>query len=69
MQAPSSLTEEETWLRKAYQNIVLNLLEFAISPSTSFDPFSAKFMGLDSIEQKKYEYRAFMEVTSYFWGS
>ncbi len=69
LQAPSSLTEEETWLRKAYQNIVLNLLEFAISPSTSFDPFSAKFMGLDSIEQKKYEYRAFMEVTSYFWGS
>ncbi len=69
LQAPASLTEEETWLRNAYRNIVLNLAEFAINPSATIDPFSSKFMGLESIERNKYEYRAFMEVTSYFWGS
>ncbi|MCI0558123.1 MAG: hypothetical protein MN733_06480, partial [Nitrososphaera sp.] len=69
LQSPSLLTIEETWLRKAYLNIVTKLAEFAVNPSESFDPFSAKFMGLDSIELNKYEYRAFMEVTSYFWGS
>jgi hypothetical protein len=69
LQSPSSLTKEESWLRKAYLNIVKNLVQFAIDPSATFDPFSAKFMGLDSIERNKHQYRAFMEVTSYFWGS
>ncbi len=69
LQSPSLLTIEEIWLRKAYLNIVTKLAGFATNPSEVFDPFSAKFMGLESIERKKYEYRAFMEVTSYFWGS
>ncbi len=69
LQSLSSLTNEEIWLRKAYLNIVSKLAEFATNPSDSFDPFSAKFMGLESIERNKHEYRAFMEVTSYFWGS
>jgi hypothetical protein len=40
---------------------------FATNPTSTFDSFSANFMGLDSIENSKHEYRALMEVTSYFW--
>jgi hypothetical protein len=69
LQSVSSLSKEELWLRNAYRNIVKKLADYAINPSESFDPFSAKFMGLDSIERRKHDYRAFMEVTSYFWGS
>lgn len=69
LQHPSTLTKEESWLREAYSNIVSNLVDFAIDPSPTFDPFSAQFMGLESIQYNKHEYRAFMEVTSYFWGS
>jgi hypothetical protein len=41
----------------------------ATNPASTFDPFSANFMGLNSVESSRYEYRALMEVTSYFWGS
>lgn len=69
LQNPSSLTKEESWLRDAYSNIVSNLVDVTIDPSPRFDPLSAKFMGLDSVQYNKNEYQAFMEVTSYFWGS
>ena len=69
LQNPSILNREESWLREAYANIVSNLLEYATEPSSNIDPFAAKFMGLESVENNKEEYRAFMEVTSYFWGS
>lgn len=67
LQNPTTLSREESWLREAYSNIVSNLMTFATNPSSTFDPFSAKFMGLEATENNKY--RAFMEVTSYFWGS
>lgn len=67
LQNPTTLSREESWLREAYANIVSNLMTFATNPSSTFDPFSAKFMGLEAAENNKY--RAFMEVTSYFWGS
>ncbi|WP_337863308.1 hypothetical protein [Nitrososphaera sp.] len=63
------MSREESWLREAYANIVSNLTAFATDPASTFDSFSANFMGLDSIESGKYRYRALMEVTSYFWGS
>ncbi|MEM3160408.1 MAG: hypothetical protein QXJ74_06465 [Nitrososphaera sp.] len=69
LQNPSTLNREETWLREAYANIVSNLLEYATDPSSNIDPFAAKFMGIEAVENNKEEYRAFMEVTSYFWGS
>jgi len=69
LQNPSNLSREESWLRDAYSNIVSNLMIFATNPTSTFDSFSANFMGLDSIENSKHEYRALMEVTSYFWGS
>jgi len=69
LQNPSTLSREEFWLREAYTNIVSNLLKYATDPSSNIDPFAAKFMGLEAIENNKDEYRAFMEVTSYFWGS
>lgn len=69
LQQASTLTKEESWLREAYANIVSNLVDVAIDPSSRFDPLSAKFMGLDSVQDNKEEYQAFMEVTSYFWGS
>jgi hypothetical protein len=69
LQDPSSLSREELWLREAYATIVSNLMRFATDPSSTFDPFSSKFMGLEAVESNKHEFRAFMEVTSYFWGS
>ncbi|HZD36259.1 MAG TPA: hypothetical protein VE130_13745 [Nitrososphaeraceae archaeon] len=69
LQNPSTLNREETWLREAYSNIVSNLLKYAIDPSSNIDPFAVKFMGIEAIENNKEEYRAFMEVSSYFWGS
>jgi hypothetical protein len=69
LQNPSTLNREETWLREAYANIVSNLLEYATDPSSNIDPFAAKFMGIEAVENNREEYRAFMEVTSYFWGS
>jgi hypothetical protein len=69
LQKPSTLNREETWLRKAYFNIVSNLLKYAVDPSSNIDPFHAKFMGIEAIENNKEEYRAIMEVTSYFWRS
>lgn len=69
LQKLSTLNREEIWLRSAYVNIVSNLLEYAKDPSSNIDPFAAKFMGIDTIENSMEEYRAFMEVTSYFWGS
>jgi hypothetical protein len=69
LQNPSTLNREESWLREAYANIVSNLLEYATDPSSNIDPFAGKFMGLESVEDNKHRYRAFMEVTSYFWGS
>jgi hypothetical protein len=69
LQNPSSLNREESWLREAYANIISNLLEYTIDPSSNIDPFAANFMGLGTVESNKEEFRAFMEVTSYFWGS
>lgn len=69
LQNLSTLNREEIWLRAAYSNIVSNLVEYAIDPSTNIDPFAAKYMGIEGVENNKEEYRAFMEVTSYFWGS
>ena len=69
LQNPSTLGKEESWLREAYANILLNLMQFAISFSSMFDPFSAKYYGLESVQYNKHEYQAFLEVTSYFWAS
>lgn len=69
LQDPYTLNREEAWLREAYANIVSNLLEYATDPSSNIDPFAGKFMGLEAVEENKFYYRAFMEVTSYFWGS
>jgi hypothetical protein len=69
LQNPSTLNREESWLREAYANIVSNLLEYATDPSSNIDPFASKFIGLEAVENNKEEYRAFMEVTSYFWSS
>jgi hypothetical protein len=69
LQNPSTLGKEESWLREAYANIVLNLMQFAISAPSMFDPFSSKYYGLESVLYNKYEYQAFLEVTSYFWAS
>jgi hypothetical protein len=69
LQNPSTLGKEESWLRKAYANIVFNLMGFAISAPSMFDPFSAKYYGLESVQFNKHEYQAFLEVTSYFWAS
>lgn len=69
LQNPSTLSREESWLREAYANIVSNLLEYATDPSSNIDPFASNFMGLEAVEKNKEEYRAFMEVTSYFWSS
>jgi hypothetical protein len=70
LQKPSKLTKEESWLRKAYANIVLNLMKLTLSATPVFDPFSSKYYGLDSVQKNnKYEYQAFLEVTSYFWAS
>jgi hypothetical protein len=66
---PSTLSKEESWLRKAYANIVFNLMQFTISAPPVFDPFSAKYYGLESVQYNKYDYHAFLEVTSYFWAS
>ena len=66
LQNLSTLNREEIWLRSAYANIVSNLLEYAKDPSSNIDPFAAKFMGIDTVENSMEEYRAFMEVTSYF---
>jgi hypothetical protein len=56
LQNPSTLNSEETWLRKAYSNIVSNLLGYAIDPSSSIDPFAAKFMGIEAVEDNNEEY-------------
>lgn len=69
LQNPSTLAKEESWLRTAYANIVLNLMQFAISAPSMFDPFSSKYYGLESVQYNKHEYQAFLEVTSYFWAS
>jgi hypothetical protein len=69
LQKPSKLTKEESWLREAYANIVLNLIQFTITAPPVFDPFSSKFYGLESVQYNKYDYQAFLEVTSYFWAS
>ena len=64
-----TLNIEETWLRAAYVNIVASLLKYARDPSSNIDPFTARFMGIDAVENSMEEYRAFLEVTSYFWAS
>jgi len=69
LQNPSTLAKEESWLRDAYANIVLNLMQFALSAPSVFDPFSSKYYGLESVQYNKHEYQAFLEVTSYFWAS
>jgi hypothetical protein len=69
LQKPSTLSKEKSWLRQAYANIVLNLTQFAISAPSIFDPFSAKYYGLESVQYNKHEYQAFLEITSYFWAS
>jgi hypothetical protein len=69
LQDSSTLGKEESWLREAYANIVLNLMQFAISVPSMFDPFSSKYYGLESVQYNKHEYHAFLEVTSYFWAS
>ena len=69
LQNRSTLGREESWLREAYANIVLNLMQLTISTPSVFDPFSSKYYGLESVQYNKYEYQAFLEVTSYFWAS
>jgi hypothetical protein len=72
LQKDSVLSEEEIWLKNAYANIVLNLVKAALTielGSSEFDPFISKFMGMDTVKYNKYRYRAFLEVTSYFWAS
>src|SRR5438128_3689215 len=65
----SSLTKEEIWLKESYTNIVYRLVESTITTSSEFDPFAAKFMGIDSVEYDKFQYQAILETTSYFWAS
>src|SRR5437899_12860954 len=65
----SSLNKEEIWLKEAYTNIVYRLVESTITTSSEFDPFAAKFMGIDSVEYDKFQYQALLETTSYFWAS
>jgi hypothetical protein len=69
LQNLSTLNREEIWLRGAYVNIVSNLLKYAKDRSSNIDPFAAKFLGIDAVENSMEEYRAFMEVTSYIWAS
>jgi hypothetical protein len=69
LQKDSSLNREEVWLRKAYANIVYKLIESTITTSSEFDPFVAKYMGIDSVGYDKSQYQALLEATSYFWAS
>lgn len=65
----STLSQEEKWLKSAYKNIVANLMDLSLDESSSFDPFSSRFMGIDLGKKGGEEYRSFMEVSSYFWAS
>lgn len=65
----SSLNKEEIWLKQAYSNIVYRLIESTLTTSSEFDPFAAKFMGIDSVEYDRFQYQAILETTSYFWAS
>jgi hypothetical protein len=65
----SSLSREQIWLKETYTNIVYRLIESTITTSSEFDPFAAKFMGIDSVEYDKFQYQAVLETTSYFWAS
>jgi hypothetical protein len=69
LHSDSSLSREEIWLKKSYTNIVYRLVESTITTSSEFDPFAAKFMGINSIEYDKFQYQAVLETTSYFWAS
>jgi len=62
----SSLNKEEIWLKNAYSNIVCKLIESTLTTSSKLDPFSKKFMGIDSLD---FHYRAVLETTSYIWAS
>jgi hypothetical protein len=65
----STLTREEKELRKAYINIVSNLTEFTLTVVPYFDPFSAKYSGIESVQYNKHDYQVLLEVTSYFGSS
>ncbi len=54
----SSLSREQIWLKETYTNIVYRLIESTITTSSEFDPFAAKFMGIDSVEYHKFQYQA-----------
>lgn len=69
LQDPKTLSEEESWLRNAYANIVSKLVTLALNPSSKIDDFSSMFIGLQSIQHDKYHYQSLMEITSYIWGS
>jgi hypothetical protein len=69
LESDSSLTREQIWLKEAYANIVYKLIESTITTASEFDPFTFKFMGIDSVEYDKYRYQALLESTSYFWAS
>jgi hypothetical protein len=63
----STLNTEEIWLKKAYSNILMNLIQATITSNTSseFDPFISKYVGIDSVKYNKFEYQALLEVTSF----
>jgi hypothetical protein len=69
LQKDSLLNEEQRWLKCVYSNIVSKLIEMAIGSKVEFDPFTLKFMGVNTIEHDRFMYKAFLEVTSFFGGS
>lgn len=63
------LTQEETWLKDAYTNIVVKLIKSALTVVSKFDPIASKYYGIDSVKTNQFEYQALLEATSYFWAS
>ena len=69
LSAQSTLTKEESWLREGYENIVAKLVKLSISTDERFDPIASRYYGIHSIKADSAQYKALLELTSYFWAS
>ena len=55
-------------LQRAYKNIIFNLVRLSIDKTSSIDPISSSYMGVDE-KYPDFNYSALLDATSYFWAS